>query len=104
MTFVRFFRNVLPFLVLIVLVTRPAYGQITSQTGAIRIIVVDPPGSSVSGAKVILNSALGTTATKETAADGSTVFPLLDPGDYKLTVERGGFRRALVNSVAVKMT
>src|SRR5882762_6300583 len=104
MTSVRFFRSVLILLGLIMLVTRPASGQITSQTGAVRIIVVDPQGGSVSGAKVTLNSPLGTTATKETAADGSVVFPLLDPGSYKMTVERAGFRRAVVNSVDVKIT
>jgi len=95
---------VLILLGLIMLVTRPASGQITSQTGAVRIIVVDPQGGSVSGAKVTLNSPLGSTITKETGSDGSAVFPLLDPGDYKVTVERAGFRRAVVNSVAVKIT
>ena len=104
MTSVRLSRSLLLLLGLLTFVARPASGQITSQTGAIRIIVLDPQGASVSGAKVTLNSPLGTTATKETMADGSAVFPLLDPGDYKLTVERGGFRRAVVNSVAVKIT
>ena len=104
MTSVRFTRSVLLVLGLIMLTTMPASAQITSQTGAISIIVVDPQGASVSGAKVTLNSPLGTTATKESAADGAAVFPLLDPGEYKLTVERGGFRRAVVNPVAVKIT
>jgi len=104
MTSVRSTRSVLLVLGLILLTTMPACAQITSQTGAIRIIVVDPQGASVSDAKVALNSPLGTTATKETAADGSVVFPLLDPGSYKVTVERGGFRRAVVNSLAVKIT
>src|SRR5437899_913443 len=104
MTSVRFTRSVLLVLGLIMLTTMPASAQITSQTGAIRVIVVDPQGASVSGAKLTLNSPLGTTATKESAADGAAVFPLLDPGEYKLTVERGGFRRAVVNPVAVKIT
>ncbi len=104
MTSVRSTRSVLLVLGLILLTTMPACAQITSQTGAVRIIVVDPQGASVSDAKVTLNSPLGTTTTKETAADGSVVFPLLDPGSYKVTVERGGFRRAVVNSLAVKLT
>jgi hypothetical protein len=87
-----------------VLAAKPASGQITSQTGAVRIIVVDSQGASVSGAKVTLNSPLGTTATKETVADGSAVFPLLEPGDCKVTVERAGFRRAVITPVAVKIT
>ncbi len=104
MTSVRFVRSVPLILSLFVLVARPASGQITSQTGAVRIIVVDPQGASVSGAKAALTSPLGTTTTKETVADGSVVFPLLDPGDYKVTVERAGFKRAVINSVAVKIT
>jgi len=82
----------------------PASAQITSQTGAVRIIVVDSQGASVSDAKVTLSSPLGTTATKESLPDGTVVFPLLDPGEYKVTVERVGFRRAVINSVAVKIT
>src|SRR5260370_39743551 len=104
MTSVRFVRSVPLILSLFVLVARPASGQITSQTGAVRIIVVDPQGASVSGAKATLSSPLGTATTKETVADGSVVFPLLEPGDYKASVERAGFRRAVVNSVVVKIT
>jgi Carboxypeptidase regulatory-like domain/TonB dependent receptor-like, beta-barrel len=104
MTSVRFTRNVLLLLGLFVLAPRPASGQITSQSGAVRIIVVDSQGASVSGAKVILSSPLGTATTKETAADGSVVFPLLEPGDYKVAVERAGFKRAVINPVAVKIT
>src|SRR5260370_40785156 len=71
MASVRFIRNVLFILSLIVLLAGPASGQITSQTGAVRIIVVDPQGAPVSEAKVTLNSPLGTTATEQTVADGS---------------------------------
>jgi len=89
---------------LLVFAAWPASAQITSQTGAVRIIVVDSQGASVSDAKVTLSSPLGTTATKESLPDGTVVFPLLDPGEYKVTVERVGFRRAVINSVAVKIT
>jgi hypothetical protein len=104
MASVRLIRSALFFLSLLVVVARPASGQITSQTGAVRIIVVDPQGASVSGAKVSLQSPLGSTTTKESSADGSAVFPLLEPGDYKVTVERSGFRRAVISPVPVKIT
>ncbi len=104
MTLDRSLRSILFLLGLIVFAAWPASAQITSQTGAVRIIVVDAQGASVSGAKVTLNSPLGTTATKESSADGTVVFPLLEPGEYKVTVERSGFRRAVINAVAVKIT
>jgi len=88
----------------LLVLTWPASAQITSQTGAARLTVVDPQGASVAGAKVVLSSPLGTTTTKETVADGTAVFPLLDPGDYKVIVERSGFRRAVVSPVVVKVT
>src|ERR1700721_2951218 len=92
MTSVRSIRSALFLLSLVALVGRPALGQITSQTGAVRIIVVDPQGASVSGAKVSLQSPLGKVTSKESSADGSAVFPLLDPGAYRGTVERAGSR------------
>jgi hypothetical protein len=104
MTSVRSIRSALFLLSLVALVGRPALGQITSQTGAVRIIVVDPQGASVSGAKVSLQSPLGKVTSKESSADGSAVFPLLDPGDYRVTVERAGFRRAVISPVPVKIT
>ncbi len=104
MTSLRIIRSTSLLLILFVLVSTPAFCQITSQTGAVRMTVVDPQGASVSGAKVTVSSSLGTTTTKDTAGDGSVVFPLLDPGDYRVTVEREGFRRAVISPVAVKIT
>src|SRR5215471_7925456 len=97
-------RNVLGVIALFVLVALPASAQITSQTGAVRVVVQDAQGGLITGAKVTLNSQLGTSNTKETLPDGAAVFPLLDPGEYKVTVEHGGFRRAVINAVAVKIT
>src|ERR1700704_4760197 len=54
MTSVRFTRSVLLLLILFALAAGPASCQITSQSGAVRIIVVDAQGASVSGAKVML--------------------------------------------------
>ena len=97
-------RRVLLVIGLFVLVTWPASAQITSQTGAVRVVVQDAQGGLITGAKVTLSSPLGTSSTKETPPDGAVVFPLQDPGEYKVTVEHGGFRRAVINSVSVKIT
>src|SRR5215813_10658138 len=61
-----------------------SFGQITAQTGAVRVVVVDPNGGTVSGAKVTLSSAVSAPVGKETAEDGSAVFPLVTPGSYKV--------------------
>lgn len=78
--------------------------QITSQTGALRIVVLDSQGASVSGAKVSISSPVGASSTKATADDGSAVFPLLDPGSYNVAAEHSGFRRAVLSAVSVKVT
>lgn len=78
--------------------------QITSQTGAVRVVVTDPNAASIAGAKVTLLSALGTAASKETTQDGSVVFPLVTPGTYQVTVESPNFRKAVLNGVNVSVT
>ncbi|HKW35756.1 MAG TPA: TonB-dependent receptor [Candidatus Acidoferrum sp.] len=87
-----------------VLMPWPASAQITSQTGAVRVVVQDAQGGLITGAEVTLSSPLGTSSTKETLPDGTVVFPLQDPGEYKATVEHAGFRRAVINGVVVKIT
>lgn len=80
------------------------WAQTTSQTGALRGEVLDPNGASVGNAKVTLTSGLGVSHTKETSADGGFTFPLLDPGAYRLVIEKEGFRRAVIENVVVKIT
>src|SRR5215472_1430388 len=81
-----------------------ASAQIASQTGAVRILVTDPAGAAVAGAKVTLSSGVSADLTKETIADGSVVFPLVTPGTYKVTVEAPNFSRAVMNKVDVEVT
>jgi hypothetical protein len=104
MASVRFVRSVALVLTLLVLGARPASGQITSQTGAVRITVADSQGASVSGAKATLNSAVGSPVTKETTSDGTVVFPLVTPGAYKISIDRSGFRRTVLDQVVVNIT
>ena len=81
-----------------------SFAQITSQTGAVRVVVIDPNAAAIAGAKVTLSSALGTSVSKETAQDGSVVFALVTPGSYEVTVEAANFRRAILNGVSVGVT
>jgi hypothetical protein len=78
--------------------------QITAQTGAVRVVVLDPNGGSVSGAKVVLSSPVTAAVAKETVEDGSVVFPLVTPGTYKVEVEQQSFKRTVLTGVQVNVT
>ena len=92
------------FLILALFFSVSASAQITSQTGAVRVLVTDPTGAAVAGAKVTLSSTVSADLTKETVADGSVVFPLVTPGTYKVTVEAQNFSRVVLNKVDVAVT
>jgi hypothetical protein len=91
-------------IVLFFLCSQSLFAQITSEKGAIRILLTDPQGASIGGAKVSIASKTGITQTKESSPDGSVVFPLLDPGAYDVTVESPNFKRSLLHAVAVHVT
>ncbi len=91
-------------LVLCLIFAIPAWTQISHETGAIRGTVMDPSNAIVAGAKVTLTSVQGDIFTKESASDGSFTFPLLRPGEYRLTVEASGFKRAVFEKVRVGIT
>jgi hypothetical protein len=86
------------------LVAHPSAAQITAQTGAVRVVVVDPTGASVAGAKVTLASKISQPVIKTTGDDGTVVFPLVTPGSYTLEAEQANFKRALLTDVQVAVT
>jgi len=92
------------FFAAILLLANPSFSQITAQTGAVRVLVLDPNGGTVSGAKVTLSSPVVAPVAKDTAEDGSAVFPLVTPGAYRVEVEQANFRRAVLTSVQVNIT
>src|SRR6266446_3307379 len=104
MTSVRSLRSILFLLSLTVLAGRPASAQITSQTGAVRVTVTDAKGGTVSSAKVTLDSTVAPPVVKATADDGAVVFPLVTPGNYKVTVEAASFTRTVLTGVSVAVT
>ncbi len=71
-------------------------------TGAVSGGVTDPSGAAVPGATVtLLSLSQGTTATRSSDAQGRYNFPLLAPGQYKVTVTAKGFKTStrIVNVV-----
>lgn len=68
-------------------------------TGTIYGIVTDPTGAVVPGAQLIAKQ-VSTSSSREvtSAQDGSYTFTVMPIGAYTLSVEKSGFRKALVNA------
>ncbi|MCS6873757.1 MAG: TonB-dependent receptor [Acidobacteriota bacterium] len=67
-------------------------------TGSVSGTVVDPQEANVAGATVTLASKeKGFSRTAVTDSSGSFSFPSIPPGDYELTVEAQGFKKAVRN-------
>jgi Carboxypeptidase regulatory-like domain len=92
------------FIAALCFLARTVAAQTTAQTGAIRITVTDPQGGAVAGAKVTVSSPVTTAQTRDSGADGTVVFPLLNPGNYEVTVESQNFKRTVLHSVGVHVT
>lgn len=73
-----------------------------SATGSIRGIVLDPSGSRIAQASiVIVNLGTGTRYTATSNAEGSFALELLPPGDYSARVEAQGLSPQLTPQVHV---
>src|ERR1700732_1809701 len=103
---VGFLRVVVSLLLLWVaaLPMQTASPKITAQTGAVHVVVTDQNGGAVVGAKVTLSSDFGSPAAKQTADDGSVIFPLVTPGTYRVAVEQANFKKVLLSTVSVGVT
>ncbi len=68
--------------------------QVDASSARLKGSVVDPSGSAVSAATVVLtNTERGTAAKAITTADGSFTISLLPPGTYTLDVDARGFQK-----------
>lgn len=77
-----------------------AFGQ--SDRGTITGRVTDNTGAAVPGATVsVVNTATNSTSTSVTSSDGIYTVPALPPGNYKVKVEKAGFKTAEVTNVAL---
>jgi hypothetical protein len=88
-------------LVLAVLLVTPAiYGQVDVSTATLKGTVLDQTAAAVPGAIVtVLNADRGFVKAVTTGDDGAYVFPLLQPGPYRVEVSMEGFDKAVANSV-----
>lgn len=83
-------------LALLSLLPQPAaYGQATTEAGAIQGTVTDPTGAVVSGATVILSDlARGAQRALKTTGSGFYSFEAVTPGRYSLQITAAGFSPA----------
>src|ERR1700720_473117 len=82
--------------------TLPVYSQ-TSST-AILGTVTDATGAVVVGAKVtLLQVQTSIKRVDTTSSTGDFNFPLLDPGEYSVTVEHPGFKRATNSGIQLEL-
>jgi len=66
--------------------------------------VTDPTGAVVTGAKVtVLHVQTGIKRTDVTSSTGDYTFPLLDPGEYAVTVEAKGFKTETVRGINLEL-
>jgi hypothetical protein len=79
------------------------YAQ-ASVTGSLTILLIDPAGAAIPGAKTILSSERDNFKREaKTSEDGSFTFQLLPPGQYTLSAERDGFKPVEVNGLLVQV-
>lgn len=80
----------------------PVRAQASLTTGAIAGYVTDPTGALIPKASVTATN-LGTNVSRSatTGGNGGYTIPLLDPGQYKLTVKAAGFRTAEQGPITV---
>jgi hypothetical protein len=84
--------TVLPILVLSMVISAPAFSQVTNATGTIQGTVTDPSGAGIPNAKVTLSQP-STGLNKVLTATGSGYYSAgsLVPGEYKVVAEAPGF-------------
>ena len=88
-------------LVLAMLLATPAiYSQVDVSTATLKGTVLDQTAAAVPGATVTVSNAdRGFSKTMTTVSDGTYLFPLLQPGSYRMEVVMEGFEKAVATSV-----
>ena len=81
----------------------PAFGQRTR--GSLTGVVSDANGAAIIGATVTLkNTATGEESKATSDAQGTFVFPSLEPGTYKGSVEAGGFKKTELTEIIIEVS
>jgi len=98
----RSFTKIAISLTLLLLCSMSAIGQ--STYGSITGSVTDSSGAAISGANVTLTN-VGTSQTRaqQTNPDGQYSFVNLIPGEYKIDVEKQGFKHSSMPNIAVQV-
>ncbi|HJX89364.1 MAG TPA: TonB-dependent receptor [Pyrinomonadaceae bacterium] len=72
--------------------------------GKVQGSVKDENGGAILGAQVVLrNVKTGVEVTRNSDNEGRYVFDFVDPGDYTLTAEQSGFKKAVQENVVVRV-
>src|SRR3954452_18058600 len=80
----------------------PLHGQVA--TAELSGTVTDSTGAAVPNAKVIAtNVATNIERSTVTGSTGNYIVPLLQPGDYVLTVEGSGFRKSIQRGITLQI-
>jgi len=102
----QFVRCPLPLVVILVVLglTAVALGQ-TAGTGAITGTITDPSGAVVPGATVkAIDVATGEVRSVVSASNGTYLVALLNPGTYRVQVNKTGFKEVDSGSIRVHVT
>src|ERR1700744_4561376 len=71
--------------------------------GTLRVTVTDKTGASIDDARVTVTAeATNVSKTATASSAGTYVFPDLTVGVYNVTVEKDGFRKAVVKAIQVQ--
>jgi len=90
------------FILTLLIVPATVVAQTQSTTGTIQGTVVDANGAVVPGANVeIKNRETNFTRTLTTDEEGRFVAPLLQPGNYSVTVSKQGFATTVLESTVL---
>jgi hypothetical protein len=76
------------------------FGIVQAPVGAIYGVVRDPSGAALAAAEVKVKSVVtGLERTSSSSAQGDYDFPSLPVGEYEVTVEASGFKRAMRRAI-----
>jgi hypothetical protein len=79
-----------------------AFSLEAQTSGVIVGRVTDPSGAVVTGAKIeLVNQNTGIKATALASNQGEYVFPIVEPGTYRLTTSASGFKTAIRSGVTI---
>jgi hypothetical protein len=88
--------------ILFIVLLAPAlvFSQVSYDAAALKGTIFDSAEMRIQSAVITLtNTATGVTRTASSGNDGSYRIPAIPPGDYKMTIEKEGFDKSVVDSL-----